>query len=579
MQNVEIARHFDDVADLLEIQGANPFRVRAYRNAARTIADHSVQLRKLVAEGADLTELPTIGKDIAGYVEELVRTGSSSIYRELTATVPASLVELTRIPGLGAKRVKKLWEELGIETLDQLEAAARAGRIEELEGFGKKTQQQILDRVAARRRQAARVKLADADQLIEPLVEYLQQHRAVKQLEVAGSYRRRLETVGDIDLLAIATTPEFVMRRFTEYQDVAEVQRAGDTRGTVILKSGLQVDLRVVPPESYGAALQYFTGSKAHNVKFRTWAVQRGLRVSEYGVFEGGERGEEGRRLAGRTEEEVYAALDLPWIPPELREDRGELEAARDGKLPELITVSDIRGDLQMHTTWSDGRNSIEEMLDGCLARGYEYFAITDHSKALAMTGGLDAKKLRRQWREMDELVERRADAAIRLLRGMEVDILPDGSLDLEDELLERLDVVLVSVHSKLDLPAARQTKRIVKALEHPATDILAHPTGRLINRREPMAFDLEEVFQCAKEHGVIVELNAHPDRLDLRDADVIRAKEVGLKMAIGTDAHRVADLGLMRYGVDQARRAWLGRRDVVNAWPLEKLLAWLDRG
>lgn len=584
MQNVEIAAHFDDVADLLEIQDANPFRVRAYRNAARTIADHSVPFRKLVADGADLTDIPTIGKDMSGYIEQLVKTGTTKIYKELTRDVPASLIELTHISGIGAKRVKKLWKELKVETLDDLERAAQQDEIAELEGFGRKTQQKILEGIARRRRQTVRFKLVDADQLVEPLLEHLRSDEAVERLEVAGSYRRRRETVGDIDLLVISNKPDRVMQRFTSYPEVGEVAMAGDTRGTVVLKSGLQVDLRILPAESYGSALVYFTGSKAHNVKFRTWAVARGYRVSEYGVFEvddeaAGAAGEaaEGKRIAGQTEEDVYATLDLPWIPPELREDRGELEAARNGTLPDLITVDDVRGDLQMHSTWSDGNNSIEEMYDGCLARGYQYFALTDHSKALAMTGGLDAKKLKTQWKEIDELLERRSEK-IRLLRGMEVDILGDGSLDLEDEWLEQLDIVLVSVHSKLDLPAAKQTKRIVRALEHPAVDILAHPTGRLINRRDPMTFDLEEVFHCALEHDVVMELNAHPDRLDLRDADAMRAKEIGLKLSLGTDAHRVADLDLMRYGVDQARRGWLTKADVINTWTVTKLEKFLKR-
>jgi DNA polymerase (family 10) len=576
--NVEIAQYFEDIADLLEIQGANPFRVRAYRNAARTIEEYPTQLRKLVAEGADLTELPTVGKDLAGYIEELLKTGRTKIYRDLTREVPASLIELTKLPGLGAKRVKKLWEELGIETLDDLERAAKDEEIRDLEGFGKKTEERILAGIAQRRKQTVRFKLADADQLVEPLIDYLKESKAVQQLEVAGSYRRRRETVGDIDLLVISDRPAEVMQRFTEYSEVAEVERSGDTRGTVILKSGLQVDLRILPPESYGAALQYFTGSKAHNVKFRTWAVARGLRVSEYGVFEIPEDAddEEGKRIAGKTEEDVYAALDLPWMPPEIREDRGELEAARDGQLPTLIELDDIRGDLQMHSTWSDGKNTIEEMLEGCVELGYEYLAMTDHSKALAMTGGLDRKKLKQQWKEIDALMKGRDD--IRLLKGMEVDILTDGSLDLEDDMLDQLDVVLVSIHSKLDLPPAKQTQRIVKALEHPAVAILGHPTGRLINRREAMGFDLEEVLQCAAEHDVIVECNAHPDRLDLKDTHLMRAKELGLKVAISTDAHRVPDLRLIRYGVDQARRAWLGKDDVVNTWPLKRLMKLLNR-
>jgi DNA polymerase (family 10) len=395
---------------------------------------------------------------------------------------------------------------------------------------------------------------------------------------VAGSYRRRRETVGDIDLLAIATEPQEVVEGFTSYPDVKSVELAGDTKVTVVLRSGLQVDLRILPPESYGAALQYFSGSKAHSVKLRKRAVAQGLSISEYGVIRVGESGgERGELVAGREEADVYEAVGLPWIAPELREDRGEIEAALAGELPELISLEDIRGDLQMHSTWTDGKQSIEEMLEGCVARGYEYFAMTDHSKALAMTGGLDAAKLRKQWEQIDEVQERHPE--IRILRGMEVDILAGGELDLEDEMLAELDVVLVSVHSRFDLPPVQQTERILKAVRHPAVNILAHPTGRLINRRDEMSFDLEEVLRCAAEHEVVVELNAHPDRLDLRDSHLIRARELGLEVVISTDAHRVDDLALMRYGVEQARRAWLTPKHVINAYPLERLLKTLSRG
>jgi DNA polymerase (family 10) len=371
------------------------------------------------------------------------------------------------------------------------------------------------------------------------------------------------------------------MRHFVAYPQVTSVEGSGDTKTSVVLRSGLQVDLRVLPAASYGAALQYFTGSKEHNVRLRKRALAQGLSVSEYGVFRVGAEGEgdatPADAIAGREEREVYEALGLPWIPPELREDRGEIDAAAKGTLPLLLTLADIRGDLQMHSTWSDGKQSLEEMLEACAARGYEYFAITDHSKSLAMTGGMDAKKLRAQWDEIAEVTARCDE--IRLLRGMEVDILRDGRLDLEEELLAELDVVLVSVHSFFDLTPAEQTERILRAVRHPEVNILAHPTGRLVNRREPMQFDLDEVLRCAAEHRVIVELNAHPERLDLKDTHLIRAKELGLKVVISTDAHRAADLALMRFGVDQARRAWLTPEDVVNTLPFERLWTLLAKG
>jgi DNA polymerase (family 10) len=578
MENVEIAGALEDVAVLLQIEGANPFRIRAYQNAARTVEEHTTPLRLLVQEDADLTELPGIGKDLAASIRELVTTGKLELLDELSARIPYSLVELTRLPGVGPKKARRLWEALSVRTIDDLERVAEDGAVAELDGFGARSQQKILDGIHAYRRHHDRMSLSEAEQHVGPLLTYLQEHEAVERLEVAGSYRRRRETIGDIDLLAIAADAASVMERFRSYSQVERVELSGDTKTTVVLRCGLQVDLRVLPAASYGAALQYFTGSKEHNVRLRKRAVAQGLTVSEYGVFRADDDRDAGDRtpLAGREENDVYEALGLTWIPPELREDRGEIDAAAAGTLPRLVTLGDIRGDLQMHSTWSDGKHSIEQMLEACSSRGYEYFAITDHSKALAMTGGLDAARLRQQWVEIDEIRSRHD--AIHLLRGMEVDILRDGSLDLEDELLAELDVVLVSVHSLLDLPAAKQTARIVAALEHPEVNILAHPTGRLINRRDPMQFDVDTVLQAAAEHNVVVELNAHPDRLDLKDTHLIRAKQLGLRVVISTDAHRAADLDLMRFGIDQARRAGLTPDDVINTLPLDRLRALLAK-
>ncbi len=578
MENLEIARALADVAGLLEISGANPFRIRAYENAARTVEAHAVPLRRMVAEGAALTELPGIGKDIAGAIVELVETGRLARLEALKQEIPGSLLELTRLPGLGAKRVRRLWQELGVQTLDDLERAARADEIKELEGFGATTQQKILDGIAVRRRHVERIKWVDAAQFVEPLLAYLRAAPGAQRVEVAGSYRRHRETVRDVDLLVMAEDSGPVVERFVSYAEVARTELAGDTKATVVLKSGLQVDLRVVSPASYGAALVYFTGSKEHNVALRKRAVGRGLRVSEYGVCRVGEAEAAaddpfaGEYLAGAEEDDVYEALELRWIPPEVREDRGEIEAAAQGSLPALITENQLRGDLQMHSTWSDGKDSLEAMLDACVARGYEYFAITDHSKALAMTGGLDERKLRAQWEEIDEIVSRRTE--IRVLRGMEVDILIDGQLDLEDALLAELDLVVVSVHSHFGLPAAEQTERILRAVQHPSVHVLAHPTGRLINRREPMEFDLDEVLRAAAASGVAVELNAHPDRLDLKDTQLRRAKELGVPVVISTDAHRTEDLSLMRHGIAQARRAWLEPGDVLNTRSVDDLLA-----
>ncbi len=585
MENWEIADVLEELADLLEIQGANRFRVRAYREAARTVREHAVPMRQLVADDVDLTELPTIGEDMSSHVTELVETGSLSQLEEVAGDVPRTLAEITRLPGVGPKRTKKLWDGLGITTVDELESAAEAGRVRELEGFGEKTERKILSGIEQHRRHAERFLLSDADRYVEPLLEHLRDAPGVERLEVAGSYRRRKETVGDVDVLAIAEEGEPVMEHFTSYRKVDEVVQAGETRGSVRLDSGVQVDLRIVEADSYGAALVYFTGSKEHNVALRKRALGRDLTVSEYGVFEleveGGE-GEEsererGERVAGETEEDVYAAVGLPWIPPEMREARGEIEAAEAGELPELIELDDLRGDLQMHTTWSDGKASVEGMLEACAELGYEYFAITDHSQALAMTGGLDEAKLREQWEEMDEVAGRHEE--IRLLRSLEVDVLEDGSLDLSDDLLEALDLVVVSIHSKFGLDPDRQTERILAALEHPEVDVLAHPTGRLINRRDPYDFDLDAVLESAAGKGVALELNAHPDRLDLKDTHLMRAVELGAKIVISTDAHRPEHLELMRYGVEQARRAWLTADEVLNTRPLEDFLSGLRSG
>jgi DNA polymerase (family 10) len=590
IENIEIARQLNEVGDLLEIQEANPFRVRAYRNAVRTINELATPLDRMVADEEDLTALPGIGKELARHITELVTTGEMGVLAELRENVPSTLVQIMRLPGVGPKSARKLWDELGVETVDELKSAAEEGRVSELKGFGEKKQALILSGIEQFHRHSARYRLDEADRFVAPLLEYLSDLDEAKKVEVAGSYRRRRETVGDIDILVLSSEPEPVMERFVSYPSVENVLAAGGTRGSVVLRSGLQVDLRIVPAESYGAALVYFTGSKEHNIRLRQRALDRGFTVSEYGVFElletpepdttsaeaeadteDADRRRAGRQVAGRTEKEVYEAVELPYILPELREARGEIAAAEAGELPDLVDLDDLRGDLQMHSTWSDGKNSIEEMLSGCVELGYEYFAITDHSKALAMIEGLDEEGLRRQFGEIDEISGRHPE--IRVLRSMEVDILADGTLDLADEMLEALDLVVVSIHSMFSLPAARQTERVLKALQHPAVDVLAHPTARLINKRDPVDFDLEQVIACAAENRVALELNANPRRLDLKDTQLMLAKSMGAKVVISTDAHRVAELELMRYGVEQARRAWLEKGDVLNALPREGFL------
>jgi DNA polymerase (family 10) len=575
MQNSELANRLEEVADLLEIENANPFRIRAYRNAARTVETLSEPIVRKLEAGEPLTGLPAIGKEMASHLQSLVTSGSFAERDQLLSRVPPSLLVLMRLPGLGPKKARKLFDELGIASVEALEEAAQAGRIAAVAGFGAKSQEKILAGITDFRRHTGRFLIDEVERQIAPLLAYLREEPALERLEVAGSYRRRKETVGDVDLLAIASPTAAVMARFLSYAAIDKTLMSGDTRSSIVLRSGLQVDLRAVPAECYGAALVYFTGSKAHNVKLRVRALDRGLHLSEYGLFRTAGKATiaEGELVASREESDVYAALDLPWIPPELREDLGEIEAAaRLRQSPRLLETGDLRGDLHLHSVWSDGRSTLEEMVVACAARGYEYMAISDHSQALAMVQGLDAARLRLQWAEIEAVRQRHPE--IHLLRGLEVDILTDGSLDLEDEMLAGLDWVIVSVHSRFDLPAAEQTERILKAIRHPAVNVLAHPTGRLINRRKPFDFDLEAVLREAARLGVAVELNSNPHRLDLKDTHLRRAKELGCPLVIDTDAHHTDHLALMRFGVDQARRAGLEAKDVLNALPLAEFLS-----
>jgi len=570
MENIEIAKLFDEVADLLDIQGANPFRVRAYRTAARTIGTLGTPASSLVKQnGHALEQLPGIGADLAGKIATICRTGTLPLLAELTRKTPESLVALLRIPGLGPKRAKVIHKALGVNTIADLERAARSGRLAKLKGFGPVTEQAILRGIAQDRTHTARTPLAEAEAYIRPIVESLKNAPGIQRLDVAGSYRRRSETVGDVDILVAAGKAASVAERFIHHPDVKRVLAHGDTRCSVVLTSGLQVDLRIVPPASYGAALHYFTGSKAHNIAVRTLGVRRRLKINEYGVFRGA------RRIGGASEEEVFKAVGLPWIPPELRENRGELDAARAGMLPDLVEVADIRGDLQMHTTYTDGKHSLADMAQACAGRGYEYIAITDHTQAVRVAGGLGRAEFRKQFRELDA-VQRRV-RGLTLLKGAEVDILDDGSLDLDDATLAELDVVVVSVHSRFNLTKAAMTRRIVRALQHPRAHILGHPTGRLIGKRDPYPLDMAEIIKAARDYHVMLEVNAQPDRLDLSDVHASMAREAGVRLVISTDAHRIEELDWIRYGVDQARRAWCTARDIANTARLaafRKLLA-----
>lgn len=568
VENVDIARILGEVADLLEIQGANPFRVRAYRGAARTIETMTAPAASMDAERLDA--LPGIGADLAGKIRTILDTGTLPLLGALTAKTPESVVEMLRIPGLGPKRAWQIYKTLGVSTLADLEAAATAGRLRTLPGIKQVTERKILEGLAALRGHAPRWRLDEADGYVRPLLAHLKANPAVTMIEVAGSYRRRRDTVGDIDILVASSKPEDVVSQFTRYSRVSQVQAAGPTRSSVTLDCGLQVDLRVVPAVSFGSALHYFTGSKPHNIAIRAIGLRHGLKVNEYGVFRGA------RRIAGRTEEQVFGAVGLPWIAPELREARGEIEAARRHRLPRLIEVGDLRGDLQVHTSATDGVHDLAEMADAARKRGYEYVAITDHTKAVRVAGGLTRGAFHRQFKAIERLGRRYSD--ITILKGAEVDILDDGSLDLDDATLAELDIVVVSVHSAFTLSRAAMTRRIVRALRHPHVKILAHPTGRLIGRREPYQADMDEIFKAAADLGVALEINAQPERLDLDDVQARAAHEAGVHLVISTDAHRVEELACMRYGVDQARRAWCEPRHVLNTLPLTQLRSALRR-
>ena len=558
VHNGDIAAIFEEMADLLEIEGANPFRVRAYRFAARTIRDLPGEVADMVARGEDLTSLPGIGDDLAGKIREIIRTGTVAALEAQRHKTPATLTELLRIPGLGPKRVQALVRALNLRGLSDLQQAAREGRIRTIPGFGEKTEQHILDALAARTGKESRMQLAVAMPSAEALVAYLNQCPGVGRVVVAGSYRRARETIGDLDILVTADTGRAITDRFIRYPEVREVLAHGETKASVRLQNHLQVDVRVVPDESYGAALLYFTGSKHHNVVLRQLAQERGFKLNEYGVFRGAVR------VAGDTEASVYATVGLPWIPPELRENRGEFDAAKEGRLPTLVELQDLVGDLHAHTTATDGRHSLKEMADAARRRGLRYLAITDHSRRLTMARGLTPARLSAQMDEIDRLNRDLTD--MRLLKGIEVDILEDGSLDLPDDVLGRLDLVVGAVHSRFNLSKQKQTDRILKAMDHPHFSILAHPSGRLIGRREPYDVDMLRIIRKARERGCFLEVNAHSERLDLTDIHCQMAREEGVLLAVNSDAHSTADLDDRRYGVGQARRGWLQKADVLNA-------------
>ncbi len=565
MENAEIARIFEEIADILELRGDNPFRIRSYRRAAQVVGSFPQRLEEMCRRGEDLSSISGVGKALAGKIKEIVETGDCDKHRELMATEEASLLELLKIPGVGPRHVKMFYDVLGIKTVDDLEKAAKSGKLASLPGMGEKSQENILRGIEDYRSMSGRFPLGLAVQYAEAAVNRLAELEHTVKIEIAGSLRRRRDTVGDIDVLVCSDAPEEAAEAFVSLPEVDRVILKGHTKVSVRLRNGLQMDLRIVPRESFGAALHYFTGSKNHNVAVREIARKLGLKINEYGVF----RGED--RVGGAEEDDIFNAVGLCWIPPELREGGEEIDAARDGTLPHLVELFDIRGDLHVHTTYSDGRLDVEEMAIAAQKMGYEYIAVTDHSRAVGVAGGVGPEELLRLLDDVEE-VNRSLDG-ITVLGGVEVDILKDGFLDLPDEVLERCDVVVASVHMA---GAGDNTGRILDAMQHPCVNIIGHPTGRLIGQRQPYEVDMDKILARAADLNVAMEINAHPSRLDLKDTHCRRAKEMGVNLVISTDAHSAEGLCLMRFGVWTARRGWIEREDVINTRSLGELLMFL---
>lgn len=572
MDNAEVASILDEVADLLELKGESRYRIAAYRTASSRIGTMSEDVVDLWKSG-DLEKVPGVGPSIAGKVEEYLRSGSMSYLESLRSEVGPNLRQLLLIPGLGPSKARTLHRELGVQTISDLQEAARQRRVREVPGMGPKTEEKILLEIERLSQRTHRMLLGVALPAAEEVAAGMAEHPDVRRIHVGGSLRRMQETIGDIDLIASSDNPEKVTEAFTKLPLVKEVLALGPTKASVLTRGNLQMDLRVVKPSSFGAALLYFTGDKAHNIALRDIAIRRGLKLNEYGLFDE----KTGMNIVeGEEEADVYRALGFAWMPPEMRTNRGELEAAATGRLPDLVTLEDIKGDLQMHTRASDGAATLEQMARACIERGYQYAAVTDHSRSLGVAGGLSIEKLRAQRREVDALNDRLAP--FRLLAGSEVDILADGTLDYPDEVLAELDFVVASVHSGFGQSREKVTERILRAIHNPLVDMLAHPTGRLIERRNGYDVDLEPVLRAAAQAGIAVEINAAPDRLDLNDVWSRRAKELGVAIAINTDAHAPGNLDFMRYGVAVARRGWLEKSDVLNTLSVEQLLARTSR-
>ncbi|MFC2049963.1 DNA polymerase/3'-5' exonuclease PolX [Chloroflexota bacterium] len=570
MKNTAIAKVFQDMADLLELKGENVFKIRAYQRAARTFEHLPKEIEVMLGEGEDLQTIPGVGEAIAKKTIELVNTGKLRVYEELKAEFPEGITTLLEIPGIGPKTANKLSAELGIKSADDLEEAIKDGRVAKMSRLGDKTAENILQQIQALRRKDQRIPIGEALPVVDEILDALRPLPGVKNLTAAGSLRRFRETVGDIDLMGTADNPEEVINAFVALPQVREVLAQGPTKASVILPGGLQADLRMVEHDSFGSLLQYFTGSKQHNVTLRTREQKKGLKLSEYGITD--TRTDKLEKFA--TEEKFYRRLGLQYIPPEIREDQGEIELAEKGAIPRLIELSDIRGDIHVHTDWSDGHDSIEAMAQTAKALGYQYLAITEHSAGRGIAHGLNEERLRQQIDEIKRLNQQLK--GIRLLTGIEVDIRANGSIDLPDGLLADLDIVIAAIHSAMTQSENQITRRILGAIENRHVDVIAHPTCRILGEREPVAVDLEAVFRAAVKYNKALEINAMPSRLDLKDIHVYRARELGVKLIMGTDAHSTTHLGFMRFGVGVARRGWCQPEDILNTRPLEEILAFL---